>query len=122
MILADSNVWIDHLRRPDPVLDALLADEQVAMHPFVVGEVALGSIGRRAAVLAELNGLLTLRTVAHEAVMDLIGNERLFGRGIGYADVHLLASLRVHPDTLLWTRDRRLRAAAQTLGLAADLA
>ena len=119
MILADANVWIDHLRRPEPALDALLADEQVAMHPFVLGEVALGSIRARTSVLAQLKGLLAMSIAAHEAVMGLIEGERLFGRGIGFADCHLLASLRIHTDMLLWTRDKRLRATAYLLGLAA---
>lgn len=91
------------------------------MHPFVLGEVALGSIGARGSVLAELRSLLAMRIAAHETVMELIESERLFGRGIGYADSHLLASLLVHTDTRLWTRDKRLRVAAHALGLAADI-
>jgi predicted nucleic acid-binding protein len=118
VILVDSSVWIDHLRVADEVLSALLAQEQVLTHPFVIGEVALGSLRRRDSVIASLNTLPIATIATDRDVMYLIGQHRLFGRGIGYADAHLLAAARLTPRTQLWTRDRRLVGTASDLGLA----
>ena len=121
MILVDSSVWIDHLRARDEVLSASLADGKVLSHPFVIGEVALGTIRPREAVLASLQKLPSATVAAHGDVMHLIERYRLFGRGIGYIDAHLLAAVRLTPPAMLWTRDRRLLAVAINLGLAARL-
>lgn len=119
MILVDTSIWIDHIRSPDPLLSQLLSDDQVLGHGFVVGELALGSIGQREAVLAAYRQLPRAIVAEHEEVLRLIGQRRLFGRGIGYVDVHLLASALLTPDARLWSRDRRLAAAAEALGVAA---
>ena len=121
MILVDSSVWIDHLRARDEMLSASLADGKVLSHPFVIGEVALGTIRPREAVLASLQKLPSATVAAHGDVMHLIERYRLFGRGIGYVDAHLLAAVRLTPPAMLWTRDRRLLAVAINLGLAARL-
>jgi predicted nucleic acid-binding protein len=118
VILLDASVWIDHLRRREPRLDQLLSDGRVLMHPFVVGEVALGSIARRATVIGLLESFPQAPVATHEEVLALIEGQKLHGLGIGYVDVHLLASARL-VDSLLWTRDRRLRAAADLLRLSA---
>jgi len=121
VILVDSSVWIDHLRVPDEALSASLARREVLVHPFVIGEVALGTIRPRDAVLTSLRKL-TSATVARDAdVIYLIERYRLFGRGIGYVDAHLLAAVRLTPLAVLWTRDRRLLGVAGELGLAARL-
>jgi len=121
VILVDSSVWIDHLRARDEMLSASLADGKVLSHPFVIGEVALGAIRPREAVLASLQKLPSATVAAHGDVMHLIERYRLFGRGIGYVDAHLLAAVRLTPPAMLWTRDRRLLAVAINLGLAARL-
>lgn len=122
MILVDTSVWIDHLRRSHDVLTALLAREQVLMHPFIIGELALGQLRKRWAVLEALQDLHQA-TVAHDdEVMHLINRHRLFGLGIGYVDTHLLAATQLTPDASLSTRDRRLLAVAEQLSLAARLA
>jgi len=91
------------------------------MHPFVIGELALGHLRRRAVILATLRDL-PQATVAHDdEVMRLIGQHTLFGIGIGYVDVHLLAAMRLTPGVSLWTRDKRLSAIAERLSLAARL-
>jgi predicted nucleic acid-binding protein len=121
VILVDSSVWIDHLRARDEALSASLADGKVLSHPFVIGEVALGTIRPREAVLVSLQKLPSATVAAHGDVMHLIERYRLFGRGIGYIDAHLLAAVRLTPPAMLWTRDRRLLAVAINLGLAARL-
>lgn len=121
MILVDASVWINHLRAADERLTTLLAREEALCHPFVIGEVALGNLPRRAPVLAELRDLPQATVASDEDVMRLIEEQPLYGRGIGYVDAHLLASVRITPEAKLWTADRRLGAVAAELGLAAML-
>lgn len=118
MILVDTSLWIDHIRRSDDQLDALLADESVGIHPFVVGEIALGVIRNRADILDKLDRLPRMVVAFHADVMSLIERYLLAGSGIGYVDAHLLASARITPRGRLWTRDRRLAAAAASLDVA----
>lgn len=120
MILADSSVWIDHLRRSNAVLTDLLNGGGVLAHPFVIGELALGSLHQRDVILSSLRGL-PMATIAEDAeVAGFIEQHRLFGLGIGYIDAHLLASVRLTPGAALWTRDRRLHEVASRLGAAAS--
>lgn len=119
MILVDSSVWIDHLRKPDPVLDELLGAEEIITHPFVIGELAMGSLANRAVVLARLRELIESELSTHDEVMTLVDAKRLHGLGLSYVDAHLLASTVLTPETRLWTRDKRLLAAAERLGVAA---
>ena len=121
MILADSSVWIDHLRASDPTLVEALRARRVVTHPFVIGELALGSLRDRSAVIAALSDLRRVRTARGDEVLAMIDNLQLFGKGIGYVDAHLLASARLTPGTQLWTRDRRLGEVAVQLGVAAEL-
>jgi hypothetical protein len=119
MILVDSSVWIDHIRTPDQILSDLLARDEVLIHPFVVGEIALGTIRGREVFLASLQRLPSATVASDGDVMHLIERHRLFGRGVSYVDAHLLAAARLTPNTALWARDRRLREAASQLGVAA---
>jgi predicted nucleic acid-binding protein len=121
VILVDTSVWIDHLRRPDDMLTDLLEQEQVLMHPFVIGELALGSLRRRSVVLESLQDLRQAMVAQDHEVMRLIDRRSLFGLGIGYVDVHLLAAVQLTPNASLWTRDKRLAAVAEQLSLAARL-
>lgn len=121
MILADTSVWIDHLRNRNPSLEALLDQGQVLSHPFIVGELALGSLRQRKSILSALQNLPQV-TVAHDSeVLSFIDSERLFATGTGYIDAHLLASVVLTPGTLLWTLDKRLRVIAERLGLHASI-
>ena len=121
MILVDSSVWINHLRAADERLSGLLAAEEVLCHPFVIGQLALGHLQPRDAVLNALQSLPQAVMAANEDVLDLINRVPLFGRGIGYVDAHLLASVRLTPEARLWAGDARLRRVAAELGLAAML-
>jgi predicted nucleic acid-binding protein len=117
-IIADSSIWIDHINKGDPELAAQLKRRRIALHPMIIGEVALGSITRRAAVLEELSALPQVTPASHAEVMAMIEWLELFNRGIGYVDVHLLAAARQLPGGQLWTRDNALQAQAKRLGIA----
>jgi predicted nucleic acid-binding protein len=118
MILVDSSVWIDHLRGNDPTLADLLNRGQVLTHSFVIGELALGSLRQRAAIIDALRSLPRASLAIDDEVIAFIDANGLFGRGIGYIDAHLLASARLTPGTTLWTRDKRLNEIALVLGVA----
>jgi predicted nucleic acid-binding protein len=119
VILADTSVWIDHLRRTDEILTDLLSRQQVLTHPLVIGELAVGHLRSRDVVLKTLQELDRAIAARDDEVLRLIERERLFGLGLGYVDAHLLASARLTAGTLLWTRDKRLSAVAERLSLAA---
>ena len=118
MILVDTSVWIDHLRLGEPSLAAALEAGRVMMHPFVLGELACGNLANRSEVLELLGNLPAAPTATDPEAVDFIERRSLMGRGVGYIDVHLLASIALSGDGRLWTRDRRLAAAATDLDLA----
>lgn len=118
MILVDTSVWIDHLHHADADLTLLLDRNQVATHELVIGELALGSIARRAVVLDSLSQLRRVPRVSHDELLAFVAARSPSGRGLSLVDAHLLASTIVTPGTRVWTRDRRLRRAAAELDLA----
>lgn len=122
MILVDTSIWIDHFRHGDTPLAALLDTQRVLTHPFVIGELALGTLQQRDIILSALQDLPQASVASDSEILHFIGDQSLFGLGIGYIDAHLLASARLTPDTTLWTRDKRLFAVAARLSLAADVA
>ena len=118
MILVDTSVWVDHLRRGDAMLVELLERSTVLMHPFVVGEMACGSLREREPILELLQDLPAAVVAESDEVLRFIERHDLHGKGIGYVDVHLLASVALSEGAKLWTRDKKLRAVAQGLGCA----
>ncbi len=118
MILVDTSVWIDHLRERDRNLETLLEDAQVLTHPFILGELAMGTLKQRDVVMRALHRLTQAKVARDQEVLEFISLRRLFGRGLGYLDAHLLASARLTPTTLLWSRDKRLVELATELSLA----
>lgn len=118
MILADTSVWADHLRAGDPTLTALLDADQILMHPFVIGEIALGYLRQRDLFLLGLKRMTHGPHASDDEVLHLINSKGLAATGIGYVDAHLLAAVRLKPGAGLWTRDKRLHAVAERLGLA----
>ena len=118
MILVDTSVWVDHLRSADAELADALERGAVVMHPFVVGELACGNLNDRAAILELLRDLPPALTADSDEVLGFIERHRLHGKGIGYVDAHLLASIALTDDSKLWTGDKRLRAVAQGLAMA----
>ena len=118
MILIDTSVWIDHLHQPDEGVVELLGRSEVVQHPLVIGELALGSLRDRDLILELMQNLASTPIATHEEVLHFVDRERLYGRGLSLVDAHLLASVILAPGTVLWTRDRRLLATAQQLGIA----
>jgi hypothetical protein len=118
VILVDTSVWIDHFRRRNDRLAELLESGVVLCHPFVVGELACGSIGDRVETLHLLRMLPTATVVTHDEALAFVEVRELMGRGLGYIDVHLLASAFL-AGALLWTLDKRLSGPAQALGVSA---
>lgn len=117
-MLVDTSIWVEHLRRGEPRLVELLEHGDVQCHPFVLGELALGNLERRAEILADLEALPLVPVAEHEEVLALVDSRRLHGTGIGWVDAHLLASAAL-ARTTLWTADRVLRDAARRLGVSA---
>jgi predicted nucleic acid-binding protein len=118
MILVDTSIWIDHGRRRDARLVAWLTEGLVLGHPFVQGELACGQMPRRADVLALFEQLPPATLVHHREMLQFVDRHRLMGQGLGWIDLHLLASALASHATLA-TRDRRLARAAENLGVAA---
>jgi len=118
MILVDTSVWIDHLRQKDARLIQLLNEGRVFTHPFVTGELALGSFRNRDTVLNALQNMAQAPVTTDGEVLRFIERNALHGLCIGYVDAHLLASARLAPVARLWTRDKRLLATSIRLGLA----
>jgi predicted nucleic acid-binding protein len=122
MILADTSVWVDHFRSDNRELRELLEQGQIVIHPFVIAELALGSLRERAKALALLDLLPQMQVAQVNEVRLAIEARRLYNLGIGLIEVHLIASVLINPSTLLWTRDKRLRKVAEGLKLNANLA
>lgn len=122
MILVDSSIWIDHLRSSDAALAGFLSSGRVLVHPFVIGEIALGHMRNRSSVVRDIARQTHANVASDAEVLHLIEREQLFGTGIGYIDVHLLASVRLTPQSQLWTRDKRLRDIAKRMKIAAAVA
>jgi predicted nucleic acid-binding protein len=119
MILVDTSVWIDHINAADPMLVSLLNEGRVLAHPYVIGEISLGSLRERDVFLGALFDLPRVPTATPEETFYLIEREGLFSRGIGYVDTSLLASVRLCPGAAIWTRDKRLKKVADELNLSA---
>ena len=117
MILVDTSVWIDHLRYGDPELNERLQLGQILIHPLVVGELACGRLKSRSQIKTYLLGLPSAKIATEAEALAFIETHALYGLGIGYIDVHLLASARL-AGAYLWARDKRLQSVALELGLA----
>ncbi|MEN8166078.1 MAG: type II toxin-antitoxin system VapC family toxin [Pseudomonadota bacterium] len=121
MILVDTSIWIDHLRNGDEQLVTLLNESKVLLHPFVIGELACGNLRNRTEVLRLLKDLPQAVIATDSEVLFFIKRHQLMGRGIGYIDAHLMASLALAEHSRLWTRDKRLIAVSAALNLAYEI-
>ncbi|MBC8258746.1 MAG: type II toxin-antitoxin system VapC family toxin [SAR324 cluster bacterium] len=117
MILVDTSVWIDHFRFRDEGLVSLLESRQVVNHHFVTGELACGNLHNRELILKMFKSLPQTLTATEEEVLHFMEKQQLIDQGLGYIDCHLLTATALTPSTRLWTRDRRLKAAAASLNL-----
>ena len=118
MILADTSVWIDHLRRPVPGLAELVGADDLLMHSMVLGELACGNLSNRERRLDDWRRFPMIPEAEHGEVLSTIESRRLMGRGIGFIDAHLLCAVLNHGNALLWTRDGSLHRVAADLGAA----
>lgn len=118
-MLVDTSVWVDHFRRGTPALAARLGEAEVLCHPFVIGELATGNLRRRTVILTLLAALPQAPMARHDEVMEFLTDHRLMAKGLGWIDVHLLASTRL-AGTALWTLDRRLQSHARRLGVSVE--
>ena len=114
MVLVDTSVWIDHFRKKNRQLEVLLEGEEVALHPFVLGELACGNMKNRKELVALLHALPFATRADDDEVLFFIERHDLMGRGVGLIDMHLLASCKV-ASCLLWTRDKRLKTIAEEM-------
>ena len=117
MILVDTCVWLDHMRHSDPALSRFISEERVLTHPLVIGEIAMGTLAQRQVTMEALSAMPRTVVASDEEVLEFVSRHKLYGTGIGYADAHLLVSAQVTTHCTLWTRDKRLRAAAGKLNL-----
>lgn len=118
MVLLDTSVWVDHLRHGDQAVVRVLESGRALVHPFVIGEIACGTLRARAQVMGLLGSLPKAPLASDEEVLYFIERQALMGRGLGYIDMHLLAAVAIAAGSRLWTRDKQLRLAAVELGLA----
>lgn len=117
MILVDTSVWIDHLRSGSATLGQALEEGLVETHPFIIGELGCGNLSNRMEVISLLQGLRVAPVATDREALAFIDSRSLMGRGIGYIDVHLLASAALSGSTRLWTLDRRVSVVAMELRL-----
>src|SRR5260370_34119494 len=117
MILAETSVWIGHFHKAIPALEEALEREEVVMPPFVIGELACGELAMRREVLGLLSTLPGIIEATTEEVLRFIEDRSLMGKGIGFVDAHLLASVILTAEARLWTHDKRLAALAAELGI-----
>jgi len=117
-IIADTNVWIDHLAQNSASLRHYLEEGEILLHPLIIGEIALGCLAQRELILEYLAQMPLAPSATDQEVLHCINERELYGRGIGIADSGLLCSTLLSPDTLLWTNDKRLAHAADECGVA----
>lgn len=118
MILVDTSVWVDHLRKGDRRLESLLDEGSVLCHPFVIGELACGTMKNRDEILSLLKALPRTTVASHEEALRLVSERKLYGKGLGWVDVHLLASALLSQSPL-WTKDKNLASVARQLRVGA---
>jgi predicted nucleic acid-binding protein len=116
MVLVDTSIWVTHLRKGNRQLEQLLMDAEVICHPFIIGELACGTIKNRNEILSLLKSLPSAPVIEFDEFMFFIDQNQMMGIGIGFVDVHLLASAQLS-GTLLWTADKKLNSAAIKLSL-----
>lgn len=121
MILADTSVWVDHLRSENREMRNLLAKGQIVIHPLIIAELALGSLRDRARTLALLDMLPQVKAAQLHEVRLMIESRHVYSLGIGVIDAELIASIFISSPTLLWTKDKPLRKVANVLGIHVNL-
>ena len=117
MVLVDTSVWVDYLRTGDDTLARLLTQGEVCMHPMIIGELACGHLQNREQLIGLWQNLPSVVEANHDEALFLLNTHQLMGKGIGWVDLHLLATTLLSTNVTLWTRDKRLAQIAKTLGV-----
>ncbi|MGV3577648.1 type II toxin-antitoxin system VapC family toxin [Brevundimonas sp.] len=121
LVLADTSVWVDHLRSPDPLMLEFAGQERLLIHPYVIGELGMGNLRRRDEFIRSLRRMDHVIRARDDEVTRLVEENRLYGLGLSWVDVHLMASCLLMDGVHLWTRDRRLNTVAARFGRSASL-
>ncbi len=116
MVLVDTSIWISHFRKGNSHLKELLEDESVVCHPFIIGELACGGLKNRKEIISLLKALPQAQTAESDEILQFIESKRLFSAGLGFIDIHLLASSLL-TKVFLWTADKPLQRAAAKLNI-----
>jgi predicted nucleic acid-binding protein len=116
MVLVDTSIWVTHLRQGSRQLEKFLMDAEVMCHPFIIGELACGNLKNRNEIIPLLQSLPMAPTIEFDEFLFFIDRNHLMGKGVGFVDVHLLASAQL-TGVPLWTADKRLKSAADQLAL-----
>lgn len=116
MVLVDTSIWVAHLREGNPKLEKLLMDGDVMCHPFIIGELACGNLKNRGEIISLLQSLQMVVTIEFDEFLFFIERYHLMGKGIGFVDVHLLASAQL-TGVPLWTADKKLKTTIEQLEL-----
>jgi len=118
MVLVDTSIWVDHLRYGDESLSQLLTQGLICCHPMIIGELACGNLQNRSELISMWQNLPMPVEASHQEALYLVETRHLMDKGIGYIDLHLLATCLLTSNTRLWTRDKRLTSIADSLGIA----
>ncbi len=116
MVLVDTSIWVDHLRQGSRRLEKLLMDAAVMCHPYIIGELACGNLKNRNEIISLLQALPMAPTIEFDEFLFFIDRNQLMGKGVGFVDIHLLASAQL-AGVPLWTADRKLKSSADRLVL-----
>jgi len=116
MVLVDTSIWVAHLHKGSRQLAKLLMDAEVMCHPFIIGELACGNLKNRDEIIPLLQSLPMAPTIEFDELLFFIDRNDLIGKGVGFVDVHLLASAQLEGVTL-WTADKKLKSSADQLEL-----
>jgi predicted nucleic acid-binding protein len=114
MVIVDTSIWVTHLRQGSRQLEKLLMDAEVMCHPFIIGELVCGNLKNRNEIISLLQSLPMAPTIEFDEFLFFIDRNHLMGKGVGFVDVHLLASAQL-TGIPLWTADKRLKSAADQL-------
>lgn len=117
LILVDTSIWVDHIRRSVPELVGLVRDGRCVLHPYVLMEIALGSLQDRDRRIGQLRTLPSVEPVGNDTLLDEMERLGLPGSGLGFVDAHLLAAAAARTRLKIWSRDRRLADRAEAIGL-----
>ena len=116
MVLVDTSIWVTHLRQGSRQLEKLLMDAEVMCHPFIIGELACGNLKNRNEIISLLQSLPMAPAVEFDELLFFIDRNHMMGKGVGFVDVHLLASAQL-AGVLLWTAEKKLKSSADQLEL-----